>query len=350
MRRATQLLAALVLATVATVATSPTALTRSAASQAPLDLHRIAEHIVHALEPVPDERVVLRSDPSTFPALESAARTALERAGARVDTWAGADVEGFERRLDGVDVYVWLPGASAITSAAQREALRRWVDRGGTRRELHFHWSEGTLKADGSAAPHTEAIDRQYAEALDIDHAGLRTRQDAAIARLRAAAVRVTTPAGTDLTFAIGDRPFSRQDGDGSRRRVARARVRVDRHIELPAGVIRVAPIEESVRGTLVLPRSGARYVFSRGIASDAQGTVRFRELGMGFNRALAAPGGLDLVPYYGYGAGVVRLSLGDNEEIGGQVRGDPVRWFFFTDATVTAGDHRIVNRGRLDE
>ena len=338
------------LAVVVAITTVATALTTRAAGQGPVDLHRLAEHIVHALEPVPDERVVLRFAPDTFPTLHPAVRTALERAGARVETWTGAGVDDFEQKLDAVDVYVWLPGASAITTAPQREALRRWVDRGGTRRELHFHWSEGTLKPDGSAAAHTPAVDRQYAEALDIDYAGLRTRQDAAIALLRSGEVRVTTPAGTDLSFRAGDRPFNRQDGDGSRRRVARARVRVDRHIELPAGVIRVAPIEESVQGTLVLPGAGGRYVFSRGVASDARGTVRFRELGIGFNRALAATGRVDLVPYYGYGVGVVRLSLGDNEEIGGQVRGDPVRWFFFTDATVTAGGRRIVTDGRLDK
>ena len=313
------------------------------------DLHRVTEHVVHALEPVPDERVVLRFDPATFPSLEPALRSALERAGARVETWTGANVDGFERRLDAVDVYVWLPGASGSTGPDQREALRRWVDRGGTRRELHFHWSEGTLKADSSPAAHTPALDRQYAEALDIDYAGLRTRQDAAIALLRSGDVRVTTPAGTDLTFSVGDRPFNRQDGDASRRRVARARVRVDRHIELPAGVIRVAPLEESVRGTMVLPGSGTRYNFTRGVAEGPQGAVRFRELGIGFNPALAAPRAGDLIPYFGYGAGVVRLSLGDNEEIGGQVRGDPVRWYFFTDATVTAGGRTVVNGGRLD-
>jgi hypothetical protein len=32
------------------------------------------------------------------------------------------------------------------------------------------------------------------------------------------------------------------------------ARVRVDREIELPAGVVRVAPIEESVTGRIVIP------------------------------------------------------------------------------------------------
>ena len=38
------------------------------------------------------------------------------------------------------------------------------------------------------------------------------------------------------------------------RRAPSRGRVRIDRHIELPAGVMRVAPLEESVNGTMVVP------------------------------------------------------------------------------------------------
>lgn len=330
---------------------------------------RIAEHIVHALEPVPDERIVLRFDPGTFAALEPAVRAALTRAGARVETWTGAAVEDFERRLQSTDVYVWLPGASRLTSAEQSAALRRWVDTGGARRELHCHWSEGTLRADASSAPHTAAVDQMYGQALEIDYAALKSRQDAAIAALRAGEVRVTTPAGTDLRFNTGDRPFNRQDGDGSRRRVARSRVRIDRHIELPAGVIRVAPVEESVRGVMAVPvmmHRGQRMEDVRlaieagrvvkGTAREGQaaleamlgvpGLSRFREFALGFNRALtgASPA---LIPYYGYGDGVVRLSLGDNEEMGGQVRGGAVLWTFFPDATVTAGDRTLVANGR---
>ena len=52
--------------------------------------------------------------------------------------------------------------------------------------------------------------------------------------------------------------------------------------------------------------------------------------------------------PDYGYGAGVVRRSLGDNEELGGSVRGGAVRWNFFTDATVRAGNLVLVRGGRL--
>jgi len=44
----------------------------------------------------------------------------------------------------------------------------------------------------------------------------------------------------------------------------------------------------------------------------------------------------------------VVRLSLGDNSELGGQVSGDFVRWFFFPDATVEAGETALVKNGKL--
>jgi hypothetical protein len=55
-------------------------------------------------------------------------------------------------------------------------------------------------------------------------------------------------------------------------------------------------------------------------------------------------------IPYYGYGAGVVRLSLGDNTELGGAIAGGSgyVRWNFFTDLTVTVGSTVWVRHGQL--
>jgi hypothetical protein len=38
-----------------------------------------------------------------------------------------------------------------------------------------------------------------------------------------------------------------------------------------------------------------------------------FREFALGLNPLLAVPDRTPWIPYYGYGAGVVRLSLGDN-------------------------------------
>jgi hypothetical protein len=154
--------------------------------------------------------------------------------------------------------------------------------------------------------------------------------------------------------------------------RMAHARVRVDREIELPAGVVRVAPLEASVRGVIAIPaaRFGAEKATGirleiaggkvaaataatgeaalRAFLASAPGASQFREFGLGHNPKLIAPPGSRFLPYYGYGDAVVRLSLGDSTEIAGTVRGGGVRWFFFPDATVTAGGATLVANGRL--
>ena len=189
---------------------------------------------------------------------------------------------------------------------------------------------------------------------------------------LRSGEVRVTTAAGTDVRFRVADRPLNKQDGDASKGRMTTARIRVDREIELPAGVLRVAPLEISASGVIVVPaaRFGAvsatnvRLVIENGVVTGAAaqqgadavekflksepGASHFREFALGFNPRLITPPGEKVIPYYGYGAGCVRLSLGDNEELGGEVRGGGVRWLFFPDATVTIGERTLVDGGKL--
>jgi hypothetical protein len=154
--------------------------------------------------------------------------------------------------------------------------------------------------------------------------------------------------------------------------------VLVDKEIELPAGVVRVAPVEDSVEGVIAFPPSqwdgrpvdGLQLRFSKGrvveiVATSGKDAVEaemagagapgraFREIGLGFNPLLAVPERQPWIPYYGYGAGVVRLSLGDNTELGGRVAAAPgqrpyVRWNFFTDLTVTIGNTTWVRSGKL--
>ncbi|HYM11502.1 MAG TPA: hypothetical protein VEU62_12265, partial [Bryobacterales bacterium] len=240
-------------------------------------------------------------------------------------------------------------------------------------REIHFHWREGSVLADGLPGPHSAALDAIYQDALDIDYAALSAEQDRAIAALRSGVVRVRTPAGADLRFRVGERPFNKQDGDASPARMARARVRVDREIELPAGVLRVAPLEETVNGRIVISTARFGNEIARDVrleiqsgrvvrieasqnlptveaALDAGGSAarRFREFGLGFNPKLHAPPGSHTLAYYGYGDAVVRLSLGDNQEVGGAVRGGFVRWFFFPDTTIEVDGRTLVRNGRL--
>ena len=80
--------------------------------------------------------------------------------------------------------------------------------------------------------------------------------------------------------------------------------------------------------------------------AGDA--ALRFREFGLGFNPKLVPQQGR-ILPYFAYGAGMVRMSLGDNEELGGTVRGGGFRrWLFFPNATVTVGKRTLVRDGKV--
>ena len=214
----------------------------------------MARRIVTALQVERGERVMLRFDPQTMRELEPEVAKQLRAAGAEVESHPFGPVDDFPRRLAKTDVYVWLPaGPTAVTPAEPVGGAREWLDARQDRRELHFHWVDGTRDADGLPVPHRPAYDRVYLDALDIDYAAMAAQMDAAIARLRAGEVRVTTPAGTDVRFRVGDRPFNRQTGDASKANARKGRIRIDRHTELPAGVMRVAPIENSVNGVFVL-------------------------------------------------------------------------------------------------
>jgi hypothetical protein len=274
-----------------------------------------------------------------------------------------------------MDVFVRLPlGSSArVLSKEEDAALIAWVDKGGTRRELHFHWSDGSRGPDGLPVGHPPAFDGLYADALNIDYAALNAAQERAIALLSRGTVRVQTPAGTDLMFRTGKRPFNRQNGDASAARMASARVRVDRHIELPAGAVRVAPVEGGVFGQLVLPEArfgdtvakkvviqidNGRITSLRAeqgldavkaaLQAGGDAAQQVREFALGFNPKLTMTPGGPVVPYYGYGAGVVRIGLGDNEELGGAVRGGFVRWLFLTDASLHVDYTYLVKDGKL--
>ncbi len=327
-----------------------------------LDYDHIAERIVEALKPARGERVLFGGDPDYFQELSEALRKRLKKAGA---------IEAHE--LSEAEIYLWLPLSKHKMAAEEQKALEAWLERGGTRREIHVHWAEGSVEPDGLPGTHSRALDRVYQAALDIDYAALSAAQDRAIKLLRSGVVRVRTAAGTDISFRVGNRPFNKQDGNATARRARAAHVRVDREIELPAGVLRVAPVEESVNGRLVIPSARFPKGIVRnlrldihageitGISADANMEVAdeaisaggdaargFREFALGFNPKLQDPSTGSTLPYYGYGAGVVRMSLGDNAELGGQVRGDFVRWFFFPDASVEVNDQPLVNRGKL--
>jgi len=363
--------------------------------QLTLDHRAIAERIVRQMAPEPGEKIVLVAHPGEFEALVPHLRYALVRAGA-VDlgvidglvspypadwdagllqkAWGPARdaLRGMLRDVDGA---VMLPGASPgdAAYAALQELLRE-----GRGRTVHFHWDGGSAPSaqalPGQPLPPSHAVDALYQRALlETDYAAVADRQRRFEGALRGRETRITTPLGTDLRFRIGDRPVNLQNGDASAARARKGTILIDREIELPCGAIRVAPIEETVEGWIAFPPSqwdgrpveGLKLRFARGQVVEIQvasgreaveaemrqggeGARAFREIAIGFNPLLAVPERQPWVPYYGYGAGVVRLSLGDNSELGGTVKGGYVRWNFFTDATIVVGGTTWVRAGQL--
>jgi leucyl aminopeptidase (aminopeptidase T) len=341
---------------------------------AALDWNRIARVVVERIAPERGERVLLVGVPGSADELVISLRAAIKSAGATDLGFVAATEPATAHDLSKVDVGVMLPGAApthSIYSALQRAIATSTQSRVRT---IHFHWA-GAYSTAGALIDVTPERAALYQRALlQTDYVALAANQRAFDRAMRGNEVRVTTPAGTDLRFTIGDRPVTRQDGDASAARARQGRNLIDREIELPAGAIRVAPIEESVAGTIVFPPSvwggerveGLVLRFERGQvisieARSGQAAVErelqsagaagraFREFALGFNPLLAIPtSGEPWIPYYGYGAGVVRLSLGDNTELGGNVSGGYVRWNFFTDATVTVGREVWVRDGKL--
>ena len=354
-----------------------------------LDYPAMADRIVGTLKLRPGEVVILRSDPVYFRELVAPLRQRLLKAGAGEiielqylplgvpQAVNSAGKQPFEKLLARADVYIWLPEQVGVrgTPPSELAALREWLDKGARRRQVHFHWARGSVRADGLAGEHTPELDQIYQQALAADCRAIGLAQDRVIHVMRLGTTRVRTPVGTDLKFRVGKRPFNKQDGDASAARAQSAKIRIDRETELPCGVLRVAPIEESVEGVIVIPEArfggqialDVRLEFRRGqlVSTEARENAAavkkvlreggraarsFREFGLGFNPELTPPAGSGILPYFGYGDGVVRLSLGDNAELGGFVRGDFVRWFFFPDATVEVLGRVLVLDGKLKQ
>src|SRR5262249_37646253 len=379
----------LALACAATVAAQP---------RFTFDYPAIAKTIVRQLALKPGERVMSLAHPGTFADLLPYIRYDVMRAGgidlgvmeilrepvpesfdAAVLVKGAREARAHYKAMCGdVDGAMMMPGATTAHPAylAMQDWLKDDLAEHRGRRTIHFHWIEnGSAYAiAGQPVPSRSVMDAVYQRALlQTDYASLAALERKFADALKRGDVHVTSRLGTDLQFRAGDRPVNLQDGNASAARTAQGAVLVDHEIELPAGVVRVAPIEDSVEGVIAFPPSqwdgrpveGLKLRFSKGrvveiTATSGRDAVEaemrragdagraFREIGVGFNPLLAVPERQPWIPYYGYGAGVVRLSLGDNAELGGGVTGSYVRWNFFTDLTVTIDGTTWIANGKM--
>ncbi len=355
-----------------------------------LDFNALGNKIIELSRLQPGERVLLVMQPGGFNPIVDVIKNAIIAKGAEYlgaisvgdvqpDDWStefttatvGKDSSQLAAIFQTVDLGIMLPGA--IPNHLPYKVLQSILEQ-GSRRTIHFHWAGAynlngeLLEIDGSKALlYQQAV-------LQTDYNDLGGIQYEFENEMRDNIVRVTTPEGTDLSFRIGDRPVTKQDGNASAQRASRARNLIDREIEMPSGVIRVAPLEETVNGIIAFPdadwdgqrvrdlivsiengkisgietNGGTEAVISE-IEKAGEAAISFREFALGFNPVISVQtDSIPWIPYYGYGAGVVRLSLGDNTELGGNVGGGYVRWNFFTNASVFVGDKTWVVDGFL--
>ena len=354
------------------------------------DWGRVARLIVHeSLKTQPGEKVIIHADPTYFPALTEQVRIELVEAGAvelavsMVNSGGLEAVRRSHRRredpalidmedramasvFDLADIYIWLPGFWQINPGQTEKILKTWPGR-----SIHFHWV-----IDPNDPVEFSLLSKMYEQALFIDYESLDSRQQELIATLRTTSVQITNPAGSDLTFELKDAHFHRGNGQASKEFIsshARDGSARDREVELPAGAIRTVDITNT-QGRLVCSDETffgrqvgtLTYTFSDGRITSVESqhhsdyvqavwgiqsgdNDRIGEFNLGVSPALTLlPGYPKTVPYFGYGDGVVRISLGDNQESGGDVISSYHHWLFLTDATVKAGGVTLVEHGSL--
>jgi hypothetical protein len=374
-------------------------LAHSATAQSPLpqrtmDWQALAERIVAQLQLEPGEKVISVAQPGMFEEFVPHFRYAVMQAGGTdmgvIDVldppypaaWdAGVIRDGFAKSrdayvkmLEDIDAAVMMPGANP-TLPAYKALQILLQDKAGPRRTIHFHWTDpyspsgnttgltGVNVLPGFPPPPMQVIDAVYQRAvLETDLVALDKHQDRFIAALRDGDVHITSPAGTDLRFRAEGRDIIQQNGDASAARMRQGAPFLDREVEIPGGVVRVAPLESTVQGQVVYPYSAwngysvrnATIVYTDGritgvTAAEGAEHVQteldaapeeakyFREFGLGFNPLLSPELTQGWIGYYGYGAGVVRLGIGNNGELGGGVGGRFFRWRdLLTDCSIT--------------
>ena len=361
----------------------------------PIDAERIAARIVSSLQPSAGERAILVYDPLYYAEIAGAIQAGLRAAGAnpvvlltfdppaivRAEATGEIAAGGIEERtvsflrplFDQAAMFLWLP-ARELSNDTRWEHLV-----GGSRaRGIHFHW---ILPLEGHSADEIAVLSRMYERAiLETDYPALSREQDRLIAALRGHRLRITDARGTDLRLRVPDDAwFHKNDGDMSPARGAAAGCARDREMEFPSGALRFIPDVSSMEGRLVVttpvPRSATsppeadtvtlefergRAVKRRAARDEAALTRMWEGIGgdidkvgeivIGTNPLLAGTLPSGTLPYYGYGEGHVRVSMGDNWESGGANRSPSGRplWLFLDKPTVESDGRALVKDGRL--
>ena len=209
--------------------------------------------------------------------------------------------------------------------------------------------------------------------AVGADYGAI-SRRGKAIAELLEGAdeVHITSPAGTDLRFAIGGRTVFVDDGIVTPDE-AKSKMFIERWATIPGGQVFTSVDEGSAEGTVVVPKTrcqyqpmtGIRFEIDDGFIEDFEAAsnsscfesamepfdraaMRLGGVSIGLNPALKVmeENGADYRP--GDAAGMVWIEFGDNQLLGGNNETTGGMAFPIVNATVTVDGTVVVRDGVL--
>jgi hypothetical protein len=273
-RRSFVTAAAIIVLTTQPMPARPTpGLTRTATEIEPPAVNEaaLASRLFDATQPSPGERAVIVFDPGYYPGITERLRNALHARG--VDTYAIVEdtpamvasyiedddrhnrrerdvVETWRPVFQRAQIFYWMP------TRGYGDDLRweQLVTENPRLRRVHFHW---LLPFPGDRTPEeiVSASRARESAVLDIDLEVHARRQQRLADLMRGRTLRITTPAGTDLSVAVRtDEWFHFGNGNASRATLAAARWLRDRQIELPVGMFQFVPDSGTVSGVVVAP------------------------------------------------------------------------------------------------
>jgi leucyl aminopeptidase (aminopeptidase T) len=209
--------------------------------------------------------------------------------------------------------------------------------------------------------------------AITADYAAIARTGKALAAKLRGAReVKITSPAGTELTFAMGNRPVFVDDGIVTPAD-AKSKLFLERWTTLPGGQVFAAVNETSGSGTVVVPTTRCQFkamtdvsfhvangdvggfkagqnaaCFEEAVAPYEGAATRLGSFSIGLNPKLKVmeEGKADYRP--ANAAGMVWVNFGDNQLLGGGNQTTGGFGFPVTNATVTVDGSVVVRDGNL--
>ena len=348
----------------------------ASAAESAVDYARLADIVVNrSWQLEPGERVVIFSDASRDRGMAGALRAAIARAGGQIEEIAAPDSHRdaaltpetraardaqWQAVFARSQAAIWLP--SDLT-AVDDYPFEHQVEASRVR-SVHFHWF---LPPDAQDIP---MIEQMYQRAIEIGPAEMARRTSLVEQAIIGQTVHVRAANGTDLTFRVPANAHVHQNtGLATREKVAGARSVRDREEELPGGLVRTTDIVgaegtfvgyvswDTRSGLVEATLHGGRVTRLRSLRGAESQVRAWRqatgakdlpgEFVVSTNPALPAVIGSGFMPYYGYGAGIVRLALGDNWESGGTNRSSNGEMLLFLPgATLTAGGRTLIRSG----